>query len=130
MCGHKSDACQGWQRIVGLDPRTLQAGFFESPSGLLAGKHLQHLGHTSRRSVVIREDDLSSCVFKLVSRGMGLRCLFGVHRPSPVSMARRGHAFVALCDQCARPLERSSEGRWVASEPLDLAPAALSRDLT
>jgi hypothetical protein len=43
-------------------------------------------------------------------------------------MARRGRGFVAHCDHCARPLERTPDGAWIASEPLDLSPAAVRRD--
>lgn len=50
---------------------------------------------------------------------MSIRCLFGSHRPSVTSVARKGSGYVALCEGCARPLERSREGRWAASEPLD-----------
>jgi hypothetical protein len=59
---------------------------------------------------------------------MSLRCLFGIHRPSPVSMARRGQGFIAHCEHCARPLERGPDGAWVASEPLDMSPEAGRRD--
>jgi hypothetical protein len=71
---------------------------------------------------------LFSCESNLLSKAMSLRCLFGVHRPSPVSMAKRGQGFIALCEQCARPLERTPEGAWVASEPLDLSPQPVRRD--
>jgi hypothetical protein len=50
---------------------------------------------------------------------MSLRCLFGHHRPSLSSITRRKHGFSALCEDCARPLERPADGRWKASEPLD-----------
>jgi hypothetical protein len=50
---------------------------------------------------------------------MSLRCLFGLHHPSISSIARRGSGFRALCEHCARPLERLPEGRWTASDPLD-----------
>ena len=51
---------------------------------------------------------------------MSLRCLFGLHRPSVASMTRRQAGYVALCEHCARPLERAADGRWLASEPLDV----------
>lgn len=51
---------------------------------------------------------------------MSLRCLFGLHRPSTASMSRRQGGYVALCEACARPLERSADGRWIASDPLDI----------
>jgi len=50
---------------------------------------------------------------------MSLTCLFGYHRPSLQSIARRQGGYSALCEACARPLQRSPEGRWQASEPLD-----------
>jgi hypothetical protein len=49
---------------------------------------------------------------------MSLRCLFGYHRPSPTSIMRRQAGYAALCESCARPLERGSESRWIASDPL------------
>jgi hypothetical protein len=51
---------------------------------------------------------------------MSVRCLFGFHRPSTVSMLKRGTSVVAHCESCARPLERAADGRWLASEPLDV----------
>jgi hypothetical protein len=51
---------------------------------------------------------------------MSISCLFGRHRPSLSSIRKSGSGFAALCDSCARPLERAQEGRWTASEPLDL----------
>jgi hypothetical protein len=49
---------------------------------------------------------------------MSLRCLFGLHRPSLISIIRRRHHYGALCEDCARPLQREESGRWVACEPL------------
>jgi hypothetical protein len=49
---------------------------------------------------------------------MGLRCLFGVHRVSISSIALKNGQYIALCESCARPLERNAEGRWFAAEPL------------
>lgn len=51
---------------------------------------------------------------------MSLLCLFGVHRPSLSSVARSPIGFRGLCDSCARPLERTPEGKWQASAPLDI----------
>jgi hypothetical protein len=51
---------------------------------------------------------------------MSLLCLFGRHNPSLHSVARSATGYRALCDACARPLERTSSGRWYASEPLDM----------
>jgi hypothetical protein len=51
---------------------------------------------------------------------MSILCLFGAHRPSPGSIVRRESGYAALCELCARPLERPQDGRWTASEPLDL----------
>lgn len=50
---------------------------------------------------------------------MHLACLFGRHRPSLTSIRRKGAGYAALCDSCARPLERAEHGKWIASEPLD-----------
>ncbi|HEY0044981.1 MAG TPA: hypothetical protein VGB62_10585 [Allosphingosinicella sp.] len=49
---------------------------------------------------------------------MSLSCLFGIHRPSLSSITRRPAGYAALCENCARPLERQENGKWVASEPL------------
>lgn len=54
---------------------------------------------------------------------MSLICLFGVHRPSLVSIARRQQDLVGICENCARPLVKSGDGKWVAAPPLD-GPAA------
>jgi len=50
---------------------------------------------------------------------MSISCLFGRHRPSLSSVRRKGSGYAAICDACARPLERSEHGKWSASEPLD-----------
>lgn len=50
---------------------------------------------------------------------MSISCLFGWHRPSLSSIRRKGHGYAALCEACARPLEREEQGRWAAAEPLD-----------
>jgi hypothetical protein len=49
---------------------------------------------------------------------MSLGCLFGRHRPSLSSIARRQGGYVAICEQCARPLEKRANGRWAASKPV------------
>lgn len=51
---------------------------------------------------------------------MSIACLLGLHRPSIASIARRPGGYAALCEGCARPLERTQEGRWGASAPLDV----------
>lgn len=51
---------------------------------------------------------------------MSIRCLFGVHRPSVSSMAKKPHGYTALCEDCARPLERGEGTGWRATEPLDV----------
>lgn len=50
---------------------------------------------------------------------MSMSCLFGRHRPSLGSIRRKGHGYAALCEACARPLERAEHSRWAAAEPLD-----------
>jgi len=50
---------------------------------------------------------------------MSIACLFGRHAPSLSSIRRRGAGYAAICESCARPLERQEQGKWVASEPLD-----------
>jgi hypothetical protein len=49
---------------------------------------------------------------------MSVRCLFGFHRPSLGSITRRQAGYGAICESCARPLERHGSSRWVASDPL------------
>ena len=49
---------------------------------------------------------------------MSLLCLFGAHRPSVASVARRGDHLVGICEHCARPLTRSVQSKWEAAEPL------------
>jgi hypothetical protein len=49
---------------------------------------------------------------------MSIRCLLGLHRPSLASIARKNSHYVALCENCARPLKRSGDRRWAAAEPL------------
>ena len=41
-----------------------------------------------------------------------------MHRPSLSSIARKNGQYVALCESCARPLEREGDARWSAAEPL------------
>jgi hypothetical protein len=52
---------------------------------------------------------------------MSLLCLFGRHKPLIHSVSKSQHGYRALCEFCARPLERSAAGPWQASEPLDMA---------
>lgn len=47
-----------------------------------------------------------------------MRCVFGLHRPSLVSVARKDRRLEALCEGCGSPLERAENGRWAASIPL------------
>jgi len=54
--------------------------------------------------------------------GMSLLCLFGRHRPSLHSVARSRNGYSALCEACARPLERGGDTPWRASAPLDGQP--------
>lgn len=49
-------------------------------------------------------------------------CLFGLHRPSTVSIARAASGFRALCESCGAALERSQEGRWSPAPPLAARP--------
>jgi len=57
---------------------------------------------------------------------MSIACLFGRHTPSLSSIRKRGTGYAAICESCARPLEREAQGKWMASEPLDVVrqPAA------
>ena len=50
---------------------------------------------------------------------MSVRCFLGFHRPALNAISRRPEGYVSMCEVCARPLERTSNGRWVASAPLD-----------
>ena len=49
---------------------------------------------------------------------MSLLCLFGAHRPSLASVARRGGNLVGLCENCARPLTKNAQSKRQAAEPL------------
>lgn len=50
---------------------------------------------------------------------MSLRCLFGAHRPSLVSiLKRKGGGWIGLCEGCDARIEQNEEGRWSLSEPL------------
>ena len=51
-------------------------------------------------------------------RTMNLGCLFGRHQPSLSSIARRHGGYAAICEQCARPLEKRANGRGTASLPV------------
>ena len=55
---------------------------------------------------------------------MSLLCLFGAHRPSLASLARRGDHLVGLCENCARPLTKTATSKWEAAEPLYAQEAA------
>jgi hypothetical protein len=49
---------------------------------------------------------------------MSIRCFLGIHRASLASIVRKNGEYLALCETCARPLERNQDGRWIAAEPL------------
>ena len=49
---------------------------------------------------------------------MSIRCLFGAHRASLHSIARKNGHYIALCESCGRPLERHGDGRGLAAEAL------------
>ena len=51
---------------------------------------------------------------------MSMLCLFSRHKVSLSSILPRNGGFVGLCERCGRPLERSVDRDWVASDPLDL----------
>ena len=57
---------------------------------------------------------------------MTLRCLFGMHRPSLGSIARKKTGYTALCDGCGIPLQRREDGRWGPCEPLYETPGRRS----
>lgn len=44
--------------------------------------------------------------------------MFGRHRPSLVSIARRGAQLDGLCEDCGLPLVKDERGRWVPAPPL------------
>jgi hypothetical protein len=50
---------------------------------------------------------------------MSLACLFGSHRPSLTSIARRPFGLIALCEGCGRPMAKVGDTRWTLAEPLD-----------
>jgi hypothetical protein len=49
---------------------------------------------------------------------MSIRCLFGIHRVTMSSIARKNGVHIGLCENCARPLEREDGGKWNAAESL------------
>jgi hypothetical protein len=53
-------------------------------------------------------------------QNMSFRCLLGLHKVSLTSIMPRRHGYIAICETCARPLEREPGRSWVASDPLDL----------
>jgi hypothetical protein len=55
---------------------------------------------------------------------MMIACLFGRHSPSLQSISRRRSGFAALCEGCARPLEKQAGGRWSAAEAMYASGAA------
>jgi len=49
-----------------------------------------------------------------------LSCLFGFHRPSLSSIARRSSGLAGLCESCGRSLVKGGgEDKWTVAEPLD-----------
>lgn len=59
---------------------------------------------------------------------MSLLCFLGRHRPLSISLTRdKQRRYKALCASCGRPLERSENGSWQASEPLYANPYARER---
>jgi len=56
--------------------------------------------------------------WRIIYARMSLRCFLGRHRPLLASISRREQGFTALCDDCGLPIERTEDGRWIASEPL------------
>ena len=50
---------------------------------------------------------------------MSLSCLFGMHRPSLSSIAKRPFGLIGLCESCGRPLHKEQGAKWIAAEPLD-----------
>ena len=49
---------------------------------------------------------------------MSLGCLLGRHRPSLVSIVRRGRRLDGLCDGCGLLLSKEDCGRWMPARPL------------
>jgi len=49
---------------------------------------------------------------------MHLRCIFGFHLPSAVSITRRGERLEALCEDCGLLLNKEGPGRWQPAPPL------------
>ncbi len=52
-------------------------------------------------------------------RPMSLPCLFGLHRPSAASMAKKPYGLTALCEGCGRPMIKPAGSKWAAAPPLD-----------
>jgi hypothetical protein len=59
-----------------------------------------------------------------------LACLVGRHRPSLQSITRRQGGLTALCENCARPLQKESGGRWTVPAALYAAGQATTCALT
>ena len=57
---------------------------------------------------------------------MNLACLFGRHRPSLGSIARRPGRYVAICEECARPLEKAYD--WYSFSVLPRLGRLVARD--
>lgn len=82
------------------------------------GTHVLHEFRTFARQALAEQLNFDSPVPQEVL-SMSLLCLFGRHKPSLHSVTKAHRGYRALCDHCARPLERELEGQWQASEPLD-----------
>jgi hypothetical protein len=93
---------------IGRQVRQAGQGRVRGRRGPRAGSRLTHL--KPRRLE-------PTCGFPYM-RPMFLGCLFGRHRPSLSSIARRQGGYVAICEHCARPLEKRPNGRWAASKPV------------
>ncbi|WP_106512707.1 hypothetical protein [Allosphingosinicella deserti] len=53
---------------------------------------------------------------------MSLRCILGLHRPSPLSIRRNEAGLRSLCENCGLPLQKTEGAKWVEARPL-AAPA-------
>jgi len=67
---------------------------------------------------MVNEADWQATSEAMIDASMSLRCLLEAHSPSLSSIVRRQAGYSAVCEACARPLERTSTTCWVASAPL------------
>ena len=61
---------------------------------------------------------LQSRASKEYKHCMSLRCILGLHRPSPLSIRRNDAGLRSLCEDCGLPLQKTEGAKWVEARPL------------